>query len=209
MLSLPSAREKSKKEEDKDINDIPHPAPGFVEDGLDSLRKYVCTFLRDGQNDKLLFDSKFGGMVTMDGLEDTQADFGNGRFNVRSNAEMLLLIGFAGFDFQCIHFTNATFCPISFFFQQDHHFHYGYLLYASAILAKYDAHFLRDYAPYVDSLLFDVAYSSNSESGTSDDGNFFPFTRHLNWFDGHSFASGLFPYGNGKSQESSSEAINY
>ena len=208
MLSLPSAREKSKKEEDKDINDIPHPAPGFVEDGLDSLRKYVCTFLRDGQNDKLLFDSKFGGMVTMDGLEDTQADFGNGRFNVRSNAEMLLLIGFAGFDFQCIHFTNATFCPISFFFQQDHHFHYGYLLYASAILAKYDAHFLRDYAPYVDSLLFDVAYSSNSESGTSDDGNFFPFTRHLNWFDGHSFASGLFPYGNGKSQESSSEAIN-
>ena len=102
--------------------------------------------------------------------------------------------------------TNATFCPIS-FFRQDHHFHYGYLLYASAILAKYDAHFLRDYAPYVDSLLFDVAYSSNSESGISD-GNFFPFTRHLNWFDGHSFASGLFPYGNGKSQESSSEAIN-
>jgi len=91
MLSLPSARGKSKQEEDKDTNDIPHPAPGFVEDGLDSLRKYVCTFLRDGQNDKLLFDSKFGGMVTMDGLEDTQADFGNGRFNVRSNAEMLLL----------------------------------------------------------------------------------------------------------------------
>jgi hypothetical protein len=89
--TLPSAREKSKKEEDKDTTDIPHPAPGFVEDGLDSLRKYVCTFLRDGQNDKLLFDSKFGGMVTMDGLEDTQADFGNGRFNVRSNAEMLLL----------------------------------------------------------------------------------------------------------------------
>ena len=30
----------------------------------------------------------------------------------------------------------------------------------------------------------------------------------MNWFDGHSFASGLFPYGNGKSQESSSEAVN-
>lgn len=82
------------------------------------------------------------------------------------------------------------------------------MLYASAILAKYDAHFLHDYGPYVDSLLFDVAYSSNSESGLSDDDNFFPFTRHLNWFDGHSFASGLFPYGNGKSQESSSEAVN-
>ena len=56
-------------------------------------------------------------------------------------------------------------------------------------------------------LLFDVAYSSNSESSIIDD-NFFPFTRHINWYDGHSFASGLFPYGNGKSQESSSEAVN-
>jgi len=28
------------------------------------------------------------------------------------------------------------------------------------------------------------------------------------WFDGHSFASGMFPFGNGKSQESSSEAVN-
>ena len=86
MLSLPSARTKSKasneEEEGKEKNSA-HPAPGFVEDGLDSLRKYVCTFLRDGQKDKLFFDSKFGGMVTKDGLEDTQADFGNGRFNVR------------------------------------------------------------------------------------------------------------------------------
>ena len=82
MLSLPSARTKSNSEETKYDKNSTHPAPGFVEDGLDSLRKYVCTFLRDGQKDKLLFDSKFGGMVTKDGLEDTQADFGNGRFNV-------------------------------------------------------------------------------------------------------------------------------
>ena len=32
--------------------------------------------------------------------------------------------------------------------------------------------------------------------------------RHKSWFDGHSFASGLFPFANGKSQESSSEATN-
>ena len=30
----------------------------------------------------------------------------------------------------------------------------------------------------------------------------------MSWFDGHSYASGLFPFGNGKSQESSSEALN-
>ena len=208
MLSLPSANTKSKannEEEGKDKNSA-HPAPGFVEDGLDSLRKYVCTFLRDGQKDKLFFDSKFGGMVTKDGLEDTQADFGNGRFNVRFllNVTIFPLFGIMSRSIG----KSLTQHPSSFLLQKDHHFHYGYLLYASAILAKYDAHFLHDYGPYVDSLLFDVAYSSNSESGLSDDDNFFPFTRHLNWFDGHSFASGLFPYGNGKSQESSSEAVN-
>lgn len=32
--------------------------------------------------------------------------------------------------------------------------------------------------------------------------------RHKSWFDGHSFASGLFPFADGKSQESSSEATN-
>ena len=39
-------------------------------------------------------------------------------------------------------------------------------------------------------------------------GVFFPAARHMNWFDGHSFASGLFPFADGKSQESSSEAVN-
>ena len=43
---------------------------------------FLCTFLRDGQKDTLMFDSQFGGITTKDGLEDTQADFGNGRFNV-------------------------------------------------------------------------------------------------------------------------------
>jgi len=37
---------------------------------------------------------------------------------------------------------------------------------------------------------------------------YYPFTRHKDWFDGHSWASGLFPFGDSKNQESSSEAIN-
>lgn len=36
----------------------------------------------------------------------------------------------------------------------------------------------------------------------------FPFARHKDMYDWHSWASGLFPSGNGKSQESISEAIN-
>jgi endo-1,3(4)-beta-glucanase len=37
---------------------------------------------------------------------------------------------------------------------------------------------------------------------------YFPLTRHFSWYDGHSFASGVYTLDGGKSQESISEAIN-
>lgn len=85
----------------------------------------------------------------------------------------------------------------------DHHFHYGYLLYASAIMGKLNATFVNQHGDRVDALMHDIAYNSNIK-----DGSFFPLARHMSWFDGHSFASGLFQMANGKSQESSSEAVN-
>lgn len=90
----------------------------------------------------------------------------------------------------------------------DHHFHYGYILYASAIMAKLNSTFIQDYGLHVDSLLNDVAHGRNQDSKNDVEGSFFPFVRHKSWFDGHSFASGLFPFADGKSQESSSEAVN-
>jgi endo-1,3(4)-beta-glucanase len=59
----------------------------------------------------------------------------------------------------------------------------------------------------VDSLLYDIGYKANGDS-LAVDSIFFPLARYKSWYDGHSFASGLFPFGNGKSQESSSEAVN-
>lgn len=57
--------------------------------------------------------------------------------------------------------------------------------------------------------MYDVAYQGNfASSRQRTNGPFFPGARHKSWFDGHSFASGLFPAANGKSQESSSEAVN-
>jgi len=59
--------------------------------------------------------------------------------------------------------------------------------------------------------------SSSSASSSSDDDDdddspagsyFLPFARHKSWYDGHSFASGLFPFADGKSMESSGEAVN-
>jgi endo-1,3(4)-beta-glucanase len=85
----------------------------------------------------------------------------------------------------------------------DHHFHYGYLLYACAIMGKLNSTFVEEYGQKVDAIHHDVAHNTKVN-----DGSFFPLSRHMSWFDGHSFASGLFPFGNGKSQESSSEAVN-
>ncbi|KAL3790673.1 hypothetical protein HJC23_009773 [Cyclotella cryptica] len=91
----------------------------------------------------------------------------------------------------------------------DHHFHYGYVLYAAAVLGRRSPHFVSQYGSYIDAIFYDVAHNSNAiiKNGKKDDA-FFPFARHKSWFDGHSFASGLFPFADGKSQESSSEATN-
>ena len=78
-----------------------------------------------------------------------------------------------------------------------------YILYASAVMGNLNSSFVEQYGGKVDAFLYDVAKNSKI-----DDGSFFPLARHMSWFDGHSFASGLFPFGNGKSQESSSEAVN-
>jgi len=87
----------------------------------------------------------------------------------------------------------------------DHHFHYGYLLYASAVMAEIDdGTFISNYGSHVDAIFFDVSYNPEHQT----DMQFFPTVRHKSWFDGHSFASGLFPFADGKSQESSSEAVN-
>lgn len=58
--------------------------------------------------------------------------------------------------------------------------------------------------------MYDVAHRSYASSDDSDSSHeaFFPLARHKSWFDGHSFASGLFPFASGKSMESSSESIN-
>ena len=83
----------------------------------------------------------------------------------------------------------------------DHHFHYGYIIYACAILGKFDDNFVDEFGEYVDAIVADIA---NPDSKSS----YFPVARHKSWFDGHSWASGLFSQGNGKNQESSSEAVN-
>lgn len=84
----------------------------------------------------------------------------------------------------------------------DHHFQYGYLVRAAAVLAEADPAFLRDYGAAVDLVVRDY---SGTLSGSGADG--FPPFRAFNPYLGHSAASGFAPFADGNNQESSSEAV--
>jgi endo-1,3(4)-beta-glucanase len=83
----------------------------------------------------------------------------------------------------------------------DHHFHWGYFVFTASVIAYLDKSWLtpanRD---WVDMLVRDYA-------NPSPDDPYFPQSRAFDWFDGHSWAHGLFESWDGKDQESSSEDV--
>ncbi len=93
--------------------------------------------------------------------------------------------------------NNASFGSEDF---NDHHFHYGYFLYAASILGKYDQSFVNAYRDQVNLLAADIA--------SYQVGNNFPLERSYDPYAGHSWAAGLAPFSDGNNQESSSEAAN-
>ncbi len=81
----------------------------------------------------------------------------------------------------------------------DHHFHYGYFVYASAILCMLDDDFRTQYGAMAREVARDYANWQRSADQ--------PWFRTLDPYCGHSFAGGLGNGGNGNGQESTSEAI--
>ena len=81
----------------------------------------------------------------------------------------------------------------------DHHFHYGYFVYASAVLCMLDDDFRTQYGPIVREVVRDYANWQRSADE--------PWFRMLDPYCGHSFAGGMGNAGNGNGQESTSEAI--
>jgi len=82
----------------------------------------------------------------------------------------------------------------------DHHFHYGYLLFAAGVVAQDDPALAQRWAPVMDLLAADIASSGS--------GGVFPDLRVFDVYAGHSWASGTAPFADGNNQESSSEAVN-
>lgn len=92
-------------------------------------------------------------------------------------------------------------------YYNDHHFHYSYHVIAAAIIAKVDrdvvgnSSWLDTNREWVELLIRDYANMSSTDP-------YFPVSRSFDWFNGHSWAKGLFESGDGKDEESSSEDVN-
>lgn len=82
----------------------------------------------------------------------------------------------------------------------DHHFHYGYFVYAASVAAKFDSNFLKRHEHDINLLVADIANYSSGEDLMQ--------RRNFDAYAGHSWASGLANYGDGNNQESSGEAVN-
>lgn len=129
-----------------------------------NLETTIIPWLQGMNQDPLLYDKVYGGLVTAGSLTDPFSNFGSGWYS-------------------------------------DHHFHFGYFINAIAVMVKLDLPFYEANKAGLDSIVRDIC---NPDITDPD----FPFARHKDFFDGHSWASGLFQQANGKGQESSSEVKN-
>jgi endo-1,3(4)-beta-glucanase len=146
-------------------------------------------WLAGTNTDSLMYDRVWGGLVPKHGLADRGADFGAGYYN-------------------------------------DHHFHYGYHIYAFAVVAKAEPEWAAKWKQSILVMVRDIANPDilvQGHSRVSDNldaalgaampyqgprDEFFPSLRHMDVFDGHSWANGMFASPNGRNQESSTEAVN-
>ena len=105
-------------------------------------------------------------------------------------------------------FFNFHLTPLFFFqnisgYYNDHHYHYGYHVYAAAVAAKFGPSWGRKHFDEVMLYIRDFANPYESDP-------FFPQYRNKDWFLGSSWASGIVSAENsphGRNEESSSEAI--
>ncbi|KZW03632.1 hypothetical protein EXIGLDRAFT_758973 [Exidia glandulosa HHB12029] len=94
-------------------------------------------------------------------------------------------------------------------YYNDHHFHYGYYLAAASVIAKFDPSWLTQTPTRGTSTNGDMLqwYARNIANPSTQD-PFFTTVRHMDWFAGHSWASGIAGGAGSRDQESTGEAIN-
>ncbi|CCK67974.1 endo-1,3(4)-beta-glucanase KNAG_0A02850 [Huiozyma naganishii CBS 8797] len=93
-------------------------------------------------------------------------------------------------------------------YYNDHHFHYSYHVIAAAIIVKVELSLNNNDSPWLAQNKDWVEFLIRDYANASADDPFFPQFRSFDWFNGHSWAKGLFESGDGKDEESSSEDVN-
>jgi len=151
---------------------------------LDKVKAAFDPFTKNAVNPILLYDSTFGGIVS--NAYHTQA----GKQAEKVNAD----------------FGNM--------FYNDHHFHYSYFIQTGAVIAWLDAQidkkakidnkdsWVAKNKDYINTFIRETANPSPGDT------KYIPF-RNFDWFHGHSWAAGLYEFGDGRNEESSSEDYNY
>eukprot|EP00644_Phytophthora_capsici_P006468 jgi/Phyca11/536917/estExt2_fgenesh1_pg.C_PHYCAscaffold_660046 len=86
----------------------------------------------------------------------------------------------------------------------DHHYHYGYWVTASAMLKSLHPKWkrMKELDAMIWMMLRDVANPSSEDT-------FFPKFRHFSFYLGHSYSHGVTPMADGKDEESTSEDVNF
>ncbi|EGZ28365.1 hypothetical protein PHYSODRAFT_467340 [Phytophthora sojae] len=86
----------------------------------------------------------------------------------------------------------------------DHHYHYGYFVTASAMLKHLDPKWSR--MPELEKIIWTMLRDVTNPSAED---KYFPRFRHFSWYLGHSYSHGVTSIENGKDEESTSEDINF
>ena len=157
------------------------PRDDEIEKALNQLRDSVTVWVRTNAKAPFVYDRAWGGLVNCGCLYN-----GGECTNVFPDCP--------AFNDQGLNFGNA--------FYNDHHFHYGYHVYAAAALAHFDS-------AWAVELYEDVALLVRDYANPSDEDTSFPVFRNKDWYRGHSWAGGITNpmFRNLLNQESASEAI--
>mmetsp|Transcript_19302 Transcript_19302/g.47724 ORF Transcript_19302/g.47724 Transcript_19302/m.47724 type:complete len:898 (+) Transcript_19302:60-2753(+) len=167
------------------VSKVELPSQTKIDNALEDLKSCVQVWLEEPEA-PYLYDESWGGLVNC-GCEYKGKGPHGKCVNTFPDCPALTDVN--------IDFGNG--------YYNDHHFHYGYHVYAAAVVAKYDPEWA---LLYFDRILL---YIRDYANPWMNDEFFTPF-RQKDWWMGSSWASGIVSGENsphGRNQESSSEAI--
>lgn len=160
--------------------------PGLAQEGLRTLKVAFARFADNAQRFPLVYESKPHRSSSSNPVS-------------RLTLEFCILDAWGGVASSATYATGDRGVDFGNTLYNDHHFHYGYFVYAAAVIGHLDPSWLTPAnRAYVDTLARDFANPSARDP-------YFPVWRSFDWFHGHSWAKGLFDSLDGKDQESSSE----